>query len=364
MQSIIAFFFKLCYKIVAMSVSDQKRARYPEFPPGDSGSPENGKITVFEYDERSIEEKRGLAVEGSTIKDKRTVTWINLEGVHDPAAIEKLGLSFALHPLSVEDILNPDQRPKMEDFGDYILVILKMIICPVKGGDLKAEQVSLVFGPNFVISFKNFGDNVLEPLKDRLRKGGRIRKLGADYLAYALLDSVVDSYFSILDEIGERIEDTDQQLVLDPSPQTLHRIQRLKNQMIFLRKSIWPLRELINGLERSESPLIRQSTRAYLRDVYDHTIQIIDSVESYRDTISGMLDIHLSSISNRLNEVMKVLTIFATIFIPLTFITGLYGMNFQYMPELGWHWGYFTVLGFMVLVGITLVAYFKKKRWF
>jgi magnesium transporter len=326
---------------------------------------EKARITIMDYDETNLEEKGAKTIEESyPFKDKPTVTWINIDGLHEVEIIEKLGSHFGLHPLLLEDILNTDQRPKMEDYGDYIFVVLKMLYPGENKDEIEAEQVSLILGSNFVISFQESEGDVFDPVRDRIRKNkGRIRKAGADYLAYALLDAIVDNYFLILENVGEKIEDTEQQLATNPSPETLQYIRELKNEMIFLRKSIWPLRELINGLERCESTLIHQSTGAYLRDVYDHTIQIIDTVESYRDMISGMVDIYLSSISNRMNEVMKVLTIFASIFIPLTFVAGLYGMNFEFMPELKWHWGYFALLAVMALIGISLVFYFKRKRW-
>ncbi|MFH1169803.1 MAG: magnesium/cobalt transporter CorA [Chloroflexota bacterium] len=348
----------------------RKRSGKAGLPPGTlvhvgERKAEKVKIRILDYDEAQFEEKEAKTIEESfPFKDKPTVTWINIDGLHEVEIIEKLGSHFGLHPLLLEDILNTEQRPKMEDFGDYIFVVLKMIYCCEKGDEIEAEQVSLILGSNFVISFQEREGDVFNPIRDRIRKNkGRIRKAGADYLAYALLDAIVDNYFLILENVGEKIEDTEQQLATNPSPETLQYIRELKNEMIFLRKSIWPLRELISGLERGESTLIHESTGAYLRDVYDHTIQIIDTVESYRDMISGMLDIYLSSISNKMNEVMKVLTIFASIFIPLTFIAGLYGMNFEFMPELTWHWGYFALLGFMASVGISLVFYFKRKGW-
>jgi magnesium transporter len=326
---------------------------------------EKARITIMDYDETNLEEKGAKTIEESyPFKDKPTVTWINIDGLHEVEIIEKLGSHFGLHPLLLEDILNTDQRPKMEDYGDYIFVVLKMLYPGENKDEIEAEQVSLILGSNFVISLQESEGDVFDPVRDRIRKNkGRIRKAGADYLAYALLDAIVDNYFLILENVGEKIEDTEQQLATNPSPETLQYIRELKNEMIFLRKSIWPLRELINGLERCESTLIHQSTGAYLRDVYDHTIQIIDTVESYRDMISGMVDIYLSSISNKMNEVMKVLTIFASIFIPLTFVAGLYGMNFEFMPELKWHWGYFTLLSVMALIGISPVFYFKRKKW-
>lgn len=353
-----------------MSRLIKKRSGKAGLPPGTlvhvgERKAEKVKIRILDYDEAQFEEKEAKTIEESfPFKDKPTVTWINIDGLHEVEIIEKLGSHFGLHPLLLEDILNTDQRPKMEDYGDYIFVVLKMLYSGENKDEIEAEQVSLILGSNFVISLQEREGDVFDPIRDRIRKSkGRIRKTGSDYLAYALLDAIVDNYFLILENVGEKIEDTEQQLATNPSPETLQYIRELKNEMIFLRKSIWPLRELINGLERCESTLIHESTGAYLRDVYDHTIQIIDTVESYRDMISGMVDIYLSSISNKMNEVMKVLTIFASIFIPLTFVAGLYGMNFEFMPELTWHWGYFALLGFMAFVGVSLVVYFRRKGW-
>ena len=327
---------------------------------------EKPRITIIDYGEAQFEEKEAKKIEECfPFKDKPTVTWINIDGIHQVEIIEKLGSHFGLHPLLLEDILNTEQRPKMEDFGDYIFVVLKMLYYDGKGDEIEAEQVSLVLGSNFVISFQEREGDVFDPIRERIRKGkGHIRKAGADYLAYALLDAIVDSCFLILETLGERIEDTEQQLATNPTPETLHLIRKLKKEMIILRKSVWPLREVVSGLERCESVLIQESTGAYLRDVYDHTIQVMDTVESIRDMVSGMLDIYLSSISNRMNEVMKVLTIFAAIFIPLTFVAGIYGMNFQYMPELGWHWGYPMILIVMASIAAGLLGYFRRKKWF
>ena len=323
------------------------------------------RITVIDYDETQFEQEAVKTVEECLpFKDKPTVTWINIDGLHDVKVIEKLGRYFGLHPLLLEDILNTEQRPKMEDFGDYIFLVVKMLNYDDKTEQIEAEQVSLILGPNWVISFQEREGDVFDPLRDRLRKGkGRIRKMGADYLAYALVDAIVDHYFIILEEFGEKIEDTETELATNPTRETLQAIRTTKKEMIFLRKSVWPLRELVSGLERGESPLIHESTGVYLRDVYDHTVQVIDTVESFRDMISGMLDIYLSSISNRMNEVMKVLTIFAAIFIPLTFVAGIYGMNFEFMPELRWHFGYFGVLIGMASVAGGMLVYFRRKRW-
>lgn len=348
----------------------KKRSEKAGLPPGTlvhigERKTEKVRIRILDYDEAQFEEKEAKTIEECLpFKDTPTVTWINIDGIHQVEIIEKLGSYFGLHPLLLEDILNTDQRPKMEDYGDYIFVILKMLYSGENKDEIEAEQVSLILGSNFVISLQEREGDVFDPVRDRIRKSkGRIRKTGSDYLAYALLDAIVDNYFLILENVGEKIEETEEQLATNPNPETLQLIHALKKEMIFLRKSIWPLREMVSGLERCESSLIHESTGAYLRDVYDHTIQIIDTVESYRDMISGMLDIYLSSISNKMNEVMKVLTIFASIFIPLTFVAGLYGMNFEFMPELTWHWGYFALLGFMVFVGVSLMVYFKRKRW-
>jgi len=348
----------------------KKRSAKIGLPPGTlihigERKTEKVRIRILDYDEAQFEEEEAKTIEESfPFKDKPTVTWINIDGIHQVEIIEKLGSHFGLHPLLLEDILNTDQRPKMEDYGDYIFIVLKMLYLGEANNEIEAEQVSLILGSNFVISFQEREGDVFDPVRDRIRNAkGRIRKAGADYLAYTLLDAIVDNYFIILESLGETIEETEEQLATNPNSETLQLIHVLKKEMIFLRKSIWPLREVISGLERCESSLIHQSTGAYLRDVYDHTIQIIDTVESYRDMISGMLDIYLSSISNKMNEVMKVLTIFASIFIPLTFVAGLYGMNFSFMPELKWQWGYFGILGFMVSVGVSLMVYFKRKRW-
>jgi len=278
--------------------------------------------------------------------------------------IEKIGKHFSIHPLILEDILHTGQRPKMEDFEDYIFLVVKMFYYDEKDDEIKMEQVSLLLGSNFVISFQEREGDIFDPIRERIRNHkGRIRMMKADYLGYALLDTIVDNYFIILEKVGENIENMEEELVTRPTPETLQTIHNLKRELIVLRKSIWPLREVVNSLERGESPLINEATGVYLRDVYDHTIQVIDTIETFRDMVSGMLDIYLSSISNKMNEVMKVLTIIATIFIPLTFVAGIYGMNFEFMPELKWHWGYFAALLVMVAVAVIMVFYFRRKRW-
>jgi magnesium transporter len=327
---------------------------------------EEVKITIIDYDESHFQEKEAKSIEECFVfKDKPTVTWINIEGIHQIEILEKLGECYGLHPLIMEDILNTDQRPKMEDFGEYIYIVLKMLEYNDKTSEIVTEQISLILGSNFVISFQEgIKGDVFNPVRERIRSAkGRIRKLGADYLAYSLLDTIVDNYFIILEKLGERIESLEEELVSSPKPETLHTLHNLKREMLFLRKSVWPLREVLSNLERGEYSLFQKTTGIYLKDVYDHTIQVIDTIETFRDMLSGMLDIYLSSISNRLNSVMKVLTIIATIFMPLTFIAGLYGMNFKYMPELSWPWGYPLALFIMLVIGISMLFYFKKKKW-
>ena len=330
------------------------------------------KITIIDYDERQFQEKEAKGIdECLPFKETPTVTWINIDGIHELDAIEKIGRQFDLHPLILEDIVNTNQRPKYEDFGHYIFVILKMFYYDEKEGEIMTEQVSLILGPNFVISFQEKEGDVFNPIRERIRNAkGRIRKMGSDYLVYSLLDSLVDGYFIILEKMGEKIEGIEEQLLANPTPRILQTIHNLKRDIISLRKSVWPLREVIGGLEKVESQLINESTGIFLRDVYDHTIQVIDTIETSRDMVSGMLDIYLSSISNKMNEVMKVLTMIATIFIPITFIAGIYGMNFNpevsrlNMPELNWPYGYVAVWGVIFLVALTMVIYFRRKKWF
>ena len=348
----------------------KKRSKKAGLPPGTlvhigEKKAETPRITVIDYDETHFQEKEVKKIEECFIfKEKPTVTWVNVDGLHQVEILEKLGECYGLHPLVLEDILNTDQRPKIEDYGEYLYVILKALDYSDKSSEIETEQISLILGSNFVFSFQEREGDTFNPIRERIRNGrGRIRQMGADYLAYALLDSIVDNYFIILEKLGEKIEFLEEKLVSSPVPETLHTIHHLKREMVFLRKAVWPLREVINGLERGESSLVKESTRVYLRDVYDHTIQTIDTIETYRDMVSGMLDIYLSSVSNRLNSVMKVLTIIATIFMPLTFLAGIYGMNFKYMPELEWRWGYPAIGLIMVGIGVFMLIYFRKRKW-
>jgi len=300
----------------------------------------------------------------TSIADPATVTWVNVAGLHQIEVIESVGQTFGIHPLFLEDFLNTEQRPKMEQYDDYLYMILKMIHWRDDPGEIEAEQMSIVLGKTFVLTFQEQEQDYFNPLRQRIREAkGRIRQQGADYLAYALLDIIVDHYFLILENIGEDIERVEEELVSNANPDILHEIHHLKREMLFLRRSVWPLREVIGSLQRGDAPLFQADTLIYLRDVYEHTIQVIDTVETFRDIISGLLDIYLSSISNKMNEVMKVLTVIATIFIPLTFFTSLYGMNFKFLPELEWRWGYPMLWLVMLTISGGMLFYFKKRDW-
>ncbi len=323
------------------------------------------RIHVIDYDEANFTEQELTEVAACVpYKNKPTVTWINLDGVHNVPVLEKLGDCFGLHKLVMEDIVNTDQRPKIEDYEDYLFIVLKMLSIG-ESGDIVTEQLSIIVGDNFVLSFQEgIEGDVFNLIRDRMRNGkGRIRKMGADYLAYALLDAVVDNYFVVLEKFGEKIELLETELIENPSQKTVQRIYQLKRELIFLHNAVWPLREVVSGMRKQESPLIRESTSPYLRDVYDHVIHVIDSVDIYREMISSMLDMYLSSVSNRLNEVMKVLTVISLIFMPITFIAGVYGMNFKHMPELEWRYGYPLAWLVMAGIGAGMFFYFKRKKW-
>jgi magnesium transporter len=298
-----------------------------------------------------------------SLRDTETTTWVNVDGVHDADKVNRLCEHYGIHPLVIEDIVNTAQRPRFEDYGDYVYLLVRMLRRDA-AGSLRSEQVSLLLGPHWVLSFQEEPGDVFEPVRQRIRTAkGRVRKSGPDYLAYALLDAVVDHYFAVFEPYGDSIEAIEQRLTEDPSPKLLNTIHGLKRELIGVRRAVWPLREALSNLSRSETSLVKKQTGMFLRDVYEHTVQVIDTVETFRDAVSGLLDLYLSSVSNRMNEVMKVLTIIATIFIPLTFIAGIYGMNFQFMPELAWRWGYFGALGAMAAVTVGMIVYFKRKRW-
>jgi magnesium transporter len=347
-----------------------KRSKKAGLPPGTLvhlgvERTEKPRITILAYDESRFEEKEvGRVEEFVPVQDRPMVVWVNVDGIHGKEIIENIGQRFGIHPLLLEDIMNTDQRPKIEDFGDYIFAVLRRLSFDEKAQEISSEQITLIFGGDFVLSFFEKAGDTLEPVRERIRTNkGRLRRMGADYLAYSIIDTIVDHYFAVTERIGENIDALEDSLISAPGQQVLRKLQKVRNETLFLRKAVWPLREVISRLERGESPLIREGTNIYFRDIYDHTVQIIDTVETYRDMMSGMMDIYLSSISNRLNEVMKVLTIIATIFIPLTFIVGVYGMNFEYMPELKWRYGYLFIWLIMITAAGLMVYFFRKKKW-
>lgn len=326
---------------------------------------EKTRIDIIDYNDIILNEFSDTTLEQcSDLAQAETVTWINVNGIHDLDMIEALGKCFNLHPLTIEDLVNTNQRPKAEIFPNYLFIVLKMMSYNETANSVDVEHVSLILGENYVISFLEDEGDVFDMVRERIRSAkGRIRALKSDYLTYALMDTVVDHYFLAVERIGDFIEEIDDRLLTDPQPGDVQETHRLKREILGLRKAVWPLREEVGAIEKSESPLIHQETRVFLRDLYDHTIQVIDMVETFRDLLGGMHDTYLSSISNRMNEIMKVLTIIATIFIPLTFIVGVYGMNFEHMPELKWPWGYYLIWLIMVIVGGGMVLFFKRKKW-
>jgi magnesium transporter len=326
---------------------------------------ENVEITVLDYDPASCRESTPTTLaELLPHRDSDSVTWIDIDGLHDTALLRGLGAHFGFHPLVLEDVVNTHQRPKLEDYGDYLYIVVRMLSYDAERRELGSEQVSLLLGERYVFSLQESWGDVFDPVRERIRGGkGRIRGQGPDYLAYALLDAVVDNYFVIIEQLGEQIEELETLLVEDPQPEQQRAVHQLKREMILLRKSVWPLREVLAGLERTESKLLRTETRVFIRDVYDHAIQVIDVVESFRDMLSGLQDLYLSSISNKTNEVMKVLTIIGTIFIPVTFLAGVYGMNFRYFPELAWKWSYPAFWAVSLIVGGVMLNFFRRRRW-
>jgi magnesium transporter len=332
---------------------------------------EDVHIDIIDYTDSECDEKRvSTAEECFPYKESTTLTWINVHGIHNAELVEKIGHHFGIHPLALEDIVNTGHRPKLEDADDYIFIVLKMLYRNAKTADLTAEQVSVLFGKGWVITFQETGEDVFDTVRSRIKKTvPRVRFMTADYLAYTLLDAVVDHYFIALEQLSDEIEILDDAVSDDPSPEHLGKICDLKRQLIFMRKAVWPLREVIGGIERLDSELIRESTGPYVRDLYEHTIHVIDTVEIFRDMVSGLLDLYHTGVSNRMNDIMKVLTIFATIFIPLGFLAGVYGMNFDTsaspfnLPELGSRFGYPMFWGVALMVAGGLLWFFRRKNW-
>ncbi len=346
-----------------------RKSRKTGLPPGTpvyvgEEEPLPAKIEVMSYDEAGYEEKEVEDV-AEIIPDLKSpdITWVNVDGLKVSDIIE-IGTSMGFHPLIQEDIVNTEQRPKVEEYDDYIFFVLKMISFDEESGEVDIEQVSFILGDRYLVSFQERHGDCFDLIRQRIRENkGIIRKMGSDYLAYSLIDMIVDGYFTVLEKIGDKVEDIEDELVVNPQIDTLHDIYDMKRSMISFRKNVWPLREVISRLDRLGSKLFKETTGVYIRDVYDHTVQVVDAIETYRDLLSGMLDIYLSSISNKMNQIMQVLTIIGTIFIPLTFLAGVYGMNFQYMPELAWRNAYPALWGVMIIITIIMILYFRRRKW-
>ena len=347
----------------------KKKYSPPGTPPGTLISKEvpsrEVKVTVISYSSDEYEELEAKSVEECfEYVGKREVTWINVDGTHDAELLGKIGERFGFHLLSLEDVMNVGQRPKVEDFDDYIFITVRIPQKPKTISSINLDQINIFLGPNFVLTIHDVGD-ALEPIRQRIKENRiRIRKMKADYLVYSLIDLVVDQYFPIMEFLGEAIESTEDELLENPSPEIVRNIREMKQELILIRSGIWPMREVINCLQREEPKLIAETTKIYLRDIYDHTIQIAELIESYRDILSEVFNVYLSATANSTNEVMKILTIFSTIFIPLTFIVGIYGMNFEYIPELKWRPAYFVLLGVMIVIALAMLRFFRKRGWF
>ena len=323
------------------------------------------KVSIIQYSKQHLEEKVVTSIEDiDHFQESDTVTWVTIEGLKNVELIESIGRVFDIHPLVLEDILNTQQRPKFEEFDDYLYIVLKDLSLEGENSFVAYQQVSLLVLKNLVFIFKEQQDDMFLSLHKRLRNNkGRLRGLGADYLTYVILDTIVDKNFVIIDALDEVISSIEEELSINPTSEILTTIQRIKHDLIYIRRYISPLRDLLLGILRSDNLLIDEKNHIYFRDVLDHVLRVTESLETYRDMLSSLLDIYMSSVSNKMNEVMKVLTVFATIFIPLTFVAGIYGMNFDYMPELKFKWGYPTLWIVFIVIPIVLLGYFKNKKW-
>jgi magnesium transporter len=327
---------------------------------------EEVRVSAFDFDEEKCLEVKDVEDVAALfpMRDKPTVTWVNIDGLHDTQLIEKIGSHYGFHPLVLEDIVHVGQRPKLEEYDDYLYVVLYQLEWQGDEAMVTEEQVSLIIGKNYLFSFQERPGDDFETVRERLRSArGKTRQRGSDYLAYQLIDSTVDNYFTMLDRIGHLTEQVEIELLENPTADTMHRMQQIKREMLVVRRAIWPLRDVLAGLLRTDSELISEPTRVYLRDVHDHAVQVVDMVETLRDVVGGMIEIYLAQVSLKTNEVMKVLTMMASIFIPLTFIVGVYGMNFDFMPELHTRWAYPAVWAVMIGIAGGILFWFKKRRW-
>ncbi len=327
---------------------------------------EKPRITVFGYDEgRAVTIEIKAVDECRALKERFKVLWINVDGLHEVELIRKLGELFGIDALTQEDILDTGQRPKVEDFERYLFLSLRMLDFNRELSEITQEQLSIVLGPNYVITFQEKPGDMFEPVRQRIRSSAsKVRKHEADFLAYALVDAVVDRYFSILEEIENRIDTLDSEMMADFSQETFNALCALKRELIIFRKNVWPLRELIGSITREDFDVVGEAVDPYFRDIYDHIVQVIDTIEVFREIVNGMHETYLAGVNNRMNEIMKFLTMIATVFMPLSFIAGVYGMNFKNMPELNLWWGYYAVLGLMVLIAIGFMVYYRSRKWF
>ncbi|WP_026916280.1 magnesium/cobalt transporter CorA [Christiangramia portivictoriae] len=322
------------------------------------------KLEVIDYNSQQYERYTSTSPDDAfNYVDEKSVTWFNIDGLNNIEEIEKLGDYYELHPLVMEDIVNTGQRPKIEEYQDYLFIVAKMLYH--KDGEIENEHLSMIVGKNYVITFQESDGDVFDPIRERLETSkGRIRVKGADYLMFALLDAIIDNYFLVIDDLSDRIELLEESLFTSkPSDDIVYEIQDLKRNILRIRRAVFPLREVISRLEKMDSQIIDPQTGNYIRDLYDHIIQISENIEIYREMIWGLMDMYMTTISNKMNEVMKVLTIMASIFIPLTFIAGIYGMNFEYIPELQWKYSYFVLWGVMIVIFFLMLYYFKRKKW-
>lgn len=324
------------------------------------------KISVIDYTETTFDEFECDKIEDAfTFKDSNTVSWINIDGIHETELIDIIGSHFGHHPLLLEDIVNTLNRPKLEEFDDYLFLTLKMLGISKDQKTILSEQVSFILGKNYVISFQEQPGDIFDSIRVRIKESkGNIRKRKNDYLFYRLIDTIVDHYFFIVEHLSEQIERLEDVVLKSQTPEVLQEIQSLKTELIQLRKSISPLREAIGTISKDEIKFIHKNTFHYFNDVYQNLLQVAESIDIYREMTKNLMDLYQSGINNKMNQVMQILTVIATIFIPLTFIVGIYGMNFEYMPELKWRYGYFIIWGIMVLVVLFMLRFFKRKNWF
>lgn len=327
--------------------------------------PVETRIEFINYADAAVESGTASSIaELMQYRDARSITWVIVEGLSNVEVIDEIGRLFSIHPLVLEDILNTNQRPKMEEFDDYLYIVSKALLWNADEQQVEYEQISILLVDKFVFVLKEKRDTMLLPVKERIRsKKGKIRSNGPDFLVYVILDAIVDQYFAVQDALDEVTDELEEELLTDPEKDTLVKIQLVKRELIHIRRTISAMRELTSTILRSDTPLIDDRTLLYFRDISDHVLRVSESMESLRDMVSGLLDIYISSVSNKMNEIMKVLTVFASIFIPLTFLTGIYGMNFEYMPELKWRWAYPVLWSFMIAIPVILLVYFRRKKW-